>query len=59
MNPKKEYNAAVKFLRVEVEVRDTPFEEALDKVFSRFTLGLNQMACLSEAAQGIYGDENK
>lgn len=53
------YNTAIKFLRVEVEVRNTPYQEALDKTLGRFELGLNQIACLTETAHGVYGEENK
>tara|TARA_R110000803_G_scaffold110670_1_gene179102 strand:- start:445 stop:621 length:177 start_codon:yes stop_codon:yes gene_type:complete len=53
------YSKAVKYLRVQVEVRDVPYEEALDDVIGRFALGLNQIACLTEAAKGVYGPENK
>ncbi len=53
------YNTAIKFLRVEVEVRNTPYEEALEKTLGKFALGLNQIACLTETAHGVYGEENK
>jgi len=60
------YNTAIKFLRVEVEVRNTPYEKALEKTIDKFELGLNQIACLinlyhffTETANGVYGQENK
>ena len=55
----KTYNTAIKFLRVEVEVRNTPYEKALEKTIDKFELGLNQIACLTETANGVYGQENK
>tara|TARA_R110002073_G_scaffold135159_6_gene283198 strand:+ start:1254 stop:1424 length:171 start_codon:yes stop_codon:yes gene_type:complete len=49
-----DYMSAISFIRTEIEVHNTPVDEALAEAFSKFTLGLNQIAEISKKVEERY-----